>query len=157
MRKSFSQTVSPSLLVVPNCENILYEKKKGPCHPVTCCGGRGKGRESNLGGTRAALLPLALATAATLPPWVGSGREGEGGEGRGGEHRHHRSLRAASTAACGGCCRRHPPTAAPAESGREGGYYGRGTSPSSLPFSNQISPQLLTPLELKYQRVANRT
>lgn len=124
---------------------------------ITCCGGRGKGRESNLGGTRAALLPLALATAATLPPWVGSGREGEGGEGRGGEHRHHRSLRAASTAACGGCCRRHPPTAAPAESAREGGYYGRGTSPSSLPFSNQISPQLLTPLELKYQRVANRT
>lgn len=176
MRKSFSQTVSPSLLVVPNCENILHEKKRPlpphqppptvNCAPLRSLSTRcystitvmlwrereGKGIESGRYEGRSA---AACCGDRGYPPPLG--RIWEGGRGRGGEHGHHRSLRAASTAACGGYCRRHPPTAAPAKSGREGGYYGRGASPLSLPFSNQISPQLLTPLELKDQRVANRT
>lgn len=150
-------------------------KKKGPCHPTNphppstalpsapflpgatlpLPAMEGEGREGNRIWEVRGPLCCRLLWRPRLPPPLG--RIWEGGRGRGGEHRHHRSLRAASTAACGGCCRRHPPMAAPAESGREGGYYGRGASPSSLPFSNQISPQLLTTLELKDQRVANRT
>lgn len=109
LRKSFSQTVSPSLLVVPNCENILHEKKRPlPPHqppPTVNC---------------APLRSLSTRCYSTITVMLWREREGKGIESGRYEGR--------SAAVCCGD-RGYPPTL-----GRiwEGGR-GRGAPPPSLP------------------------